>query len=44
MGWLADMYVIVIVGILNIAGALILGTYWLKHERYPWEKPKIDSL
>ncbi|WP_280637169.1 hypothetical protein [Alkalihalobacillus sp. BA299] len=40
MGWLGDMFVIVLVGLINIIAAIILGTYWLKNERYPWEKPE----
>jgi hypothetical protein len=38
MEWLTDMSVIVFVSLVNIAAAVFLGFYWLKNERYPWEK------
>jgi hypothetical protein len=45
MGIIADMYIIVLVCLLNIFGAVFLGTYWLKHEKYPWEKSEnLDSI
>jgi len=38
MEWLMDMSVIVLVCAVNMIAAVILGVYWLKNERYPWEK------
>jgi len=37
MSWFSDLFVVFLVGLINILMALFLGLYWLKHERYPWE-------
>lgn len=44
MEWMNDMLVIILVGLANIVASVGLGSYWLKHERFPWEKPQTQTI
>lgn len=43
MDWFTDMFFIILVGSINILAAIFLGGYWLKYERFPWEKKQNDD-
>ncbi len=43
MEWLANIWVILLVGGLPTVLSVTLGTYWLKNERFPWEKPEVEK-
>ncbi|MBM7631362.1 hypothetical protein JOD17_000453 [Geomicrobium sediminis] len=35
---LGDLTLLMVVCLLPIVASFVLGGYWLKHERFPWEK------
>ncbi|MEC5423276.1 hypothetical protein QGM71_07150 [Virgibacillus sp. C22-A2] len=43
MGWIADVWLLLLVGGLPTVLSILLGVYWLKHERFPWEKSDDSS-
>ncbi|QQK75742.1 hypothetical protein HUG15_09300 [Salicibibacter cibarius] len=38
MSWISDAYLVILFGLAPIVASIVLGTYWLKNERFPWEK------
>ncbi|WP_176223931.1 hypothetical protein [Thalassobacillus devorans] len=43
MGWLADTWLLLLMLFLPTFLSVTLGTYWLKHERFPWENSLIEE-
>lgn len=43
MEWLAGMWFIVLIGGLPTVLSIVFGLYWLKNERFPWEKAELES-
>lgn len=38
MGWLTNMIWLWIFGLIPIILSIVFGVYWLKNERFPWER------
>lgn len=43
MNWFIDMFLIWLFGAIPIILSLVFGTYYLRNDRFPWEK-KIDRV
>ncbi len=44
MEWLAGIWFIVLVGGLPTVLSIVFGLYWLKNERFPWEKAEVEPI
>jgi len=42
MDWIINLWPLILVGGLPTVLSVTLGVYWLKNERYPWEKEEVE--